>query len=465
MGEAERLMRSAIELTEDPAERAQLLEEAGQLTLADGRPGDAIGQFEEADELLRELGELHGAARLRARQAEALFLEGRTDESVALMEPAYSVLRDQEQDADLAALASQYARMLGFVDRLDESIEPLERAIDIAEQLREWATLSHALNTKGLVSLSKGRLQEGRTLLVGALRVAEEADDHQTALRAHFNLAYVAQWSDRLQSGDDQRGLELSRRIGDRNWERAFLMHQAADLFRSGDWDEALKVAEESAQEAADQFSLSAVLHPMATILAWRGDADAARLATERTGFQQDAPDRQARAFWAWAVGIQRMAVGRWAEAAEAAASWQETGEALGMQHPAVKGSFVVWGECSLRAGDVASARAFVARVRALPAGQLTPYVEAHGNRIAALLGEGNDAAAELAMAVATLRRIGYRFDLMLALADAAEVLPADAGWAAEARAEAVEIARELGAVPVIERLEPSAVPSAAAGA
>ena len=119
---------------------------------------------------------------------------------------------------------------------------------------------------------------------------------------------------------------------------------------------------------------------------------------------------------------MQRMAAGRWAEAAEAASSWQETGEALGMQHPAVKSSFVVWGESSLRAGDTASARAFVARVRALPAGQLTPYVEAHGHRIAALLGEGDDPAAELAMAVATLRRIGYRFDLMLALADAAEV-------------------------------------------
>ncbi|HEV8452388.1 MAG TPA: adenylate/guanylate cyclase domain-containing protein [Gaiellales bacterium] len=464
-GEAERLMRAAIELTDEPAERAQLLEEAGQLTIADGRPGDAIGQFEEADELLRELGELHGAARLRARQAEALFLEGRTDESVAVMEPAYSVLRDQEQDADLAALASQYARMLGFVDRIDESIEPLERAIDIAEQLREWATLSHALNTKALVSLSSGRPQEGRTLLLGALRVAEDADDHQTALRAHFNLSFMAQWSDRLESGDDQRGLELSRRIGDRNWERAFLMHQAAHLFRSGDWDSALEVAEESAQEAADQFALSAVLYPLATILAWRGDTEAARLATEASGFQRDSPDRQARATWAWSVGMQRMAAGRWAEAAEAAASWRETGEALGLQHPAVKSSFVVWGESTLRAGDAASARAFVARVRSLPAGQLTPYVEAHGHRIAALLGDCEDPAVELATAVTTLRRIGYRFDLMLALADAPDVSPADTGWAAEARAEALEIARELGAAPIIERLEPSAVPSAAAGA
>jgi hypothetical protein len=162
---------------------------------------------------------------------------------------------------------------------------------------------------------------------------------------------------------------------------------------------------------------------------------------------------------------MQRMAAGRWAEAAEAASNWQETGEALGMQHPSVKSSFVIWGESSLRAGDAASARAFVARVRALPAGQLTPYVEANGHRMAALLGEGDDPAAELAMAVATLRRIGFRFDLMLALADAAEVLPADAGWAAEARAEALEIARELGVVPVIERLESPSVPSAAAGA
>jgi len=53
----------------------------------------------------------------------------------------------------------------------------------------------------------------------------------------------------------------------------------------------------------------------------------------------------------------------------------------------------------------------------------------------------------------------------MLALADATEVLPADAGWVAEARAEALEIARELGAAPVIERLESPTVPSAAAGA
>jgi hypothetical protein len=135
------------------------------------------------------------------------------------------------------------------------------------------------------------------------------------------------------------------------------------------------------------------------------------------------------------------------------------------MQHPAVKGSFVVWGEASLRMSDAASARAFVARVRELPAGQLTPYIEAHGHRIAALLGEGEDPAAELAVAVATLRRIGYRFDLMLALADATEVSSTDAGWAAEARAEAVEIARELGAASIIERLESTDLPSAAAGA
>ena len=73
--------------------------------------------------------------------------------------------------------------------------------------------------------------------------------------------------------------------------------------------------------------------------------------------------------------------------------------------------------------------------------------------------------AAELAMAVATLRRI------CLVRSDAgtggcARVLRRRMqDGAAEARIEALEIARELGAVPVIERLESLAVPSAAAGA
>src|SRR5262249_20003129 len=66
-GESARLLSVAIELTEDPAERAQLLERAGLMTLSDGRSSDSIAVFGQADELFRELGDLHGAARLRAR--------------------------------------------------------------------------------------------------------------------------------------------------------------------------------------------------------------------------------------------------------------------------------------------------------------------------------------------------------------------------------------------------------------
>ena len=116
-GEAERLVAAAIELTDDERERATLLEQAGQLVLADGRPGESLERFDEAAGLLERLGDQHAVARLNARRAESLFLNDRVDEAVALMEPAYGVLREQEQDADLAALAAQYGRMLGFAGR------------------------------------------------------------------------------------------------------------------------------------------------------------------------------------------------------------------------------------------------------------------------------------------------------------------------------------------------------------
>ena len=189
-GEAERLVAAAIELTDDERERATLLEQAGQLVLADGRPGESLDRFDEAAGLLERLGDQHAVARLNARRGEALFLKDRVDEAVALMEPAYGVLREQEQDADLAALAAQYGRMLGFAGRAGESAEPLERALEISERQQLWHTLSHAMNTKGLMSLNGGRFREGHALLSGALRVALDHDEHEAALRAYFNLSY-----------------------------------------------------------------------------------------------------------------------------------------------------------------------------------------------------------------------------------------------------------------------------------
>jgi tetratricopeptide (TPR) repeat protein len=465
-GEAERLVTAAIELTDDERERATLLEQAGQLVLADGRPGESLERFDQAAALLERLGDQHGVARLNARRGESLFLNDRVDEAVALMEPAYAVLRDQEQDADLAALAAQFGRMLGFYGRTAESAEPLERALEISERQQLWHTLSHAMNTKGLMSLNDGRFREGHALLSGALRVALDHHEHEAAMRAYFNLAYSDELVDFHEGGYDDDGLALARRIGDRNWERAFLMHRSIAAFIHGDWDEALSRARLALEDATDQFARSALAIPVAAVLGFRGDPEAAAESMERSGMSPDSADAQVRVGWASAESLRLMAAGRWAEATAAARVWETGIDGMGVHHPSSKIAYGNWAESSFRSGDREAAASFVERIAALPPGLLTPVFDAQRRRIGALLGIYDDAAEELVAAAAGLRECKNRFLLMQVQADAAELLAAThPQQAAEALSEAGELATAMGATVILERLAAIQLPEAAAGA
>jgi class 3 adenylate cyclase/tetratricopeptide (TPR) repeat protein len=461
-GEAERLIGSAIELTEDERSRAGLLELAGQMALADGRLPDAHARFVEAAALFRQLDDLHAAARLNARDGEALFLNGRSDEAVALIEPAYALLRDREQDADLAALAAQFGRMLGFISRMEDSFEPLERSLVIAERLRLPETLSHALNTKGLWLMNVGRMEEGRALLQGALNVALEHEQHEAALRAYFNLAYAMDLVDQSGAGFDELGADLARRVGDRNWERAFMLHMAGTAFLCGDWDSSLALVERITEGASDTFSLSVLAIPGSMIQAMRGDDEGAGELLARSGVRE-AADMQANAGLAAAESTREMAAGRWAEAAEAAARWQASEESMSLHHPAVRAACVNWAAASLRSGRPEAARDFLERISSLPPGLQTPYFRAQAHRFRALLSDGEAAVVEMERAAVILRGLGYRYDLMMIMADAAECLPSDHPATERARLEALEIARDLGAVVVEKRLESGAAPSSAA--
>jgi tetratricopeptide (TPR) repeat protein len=461
-GEAERLIGSAIELTEEERSRAELLELAGQMALADGRLPDAHARFVESAALFGQVDDPHAAARLNARDGEALFLNGRSDEAVALMEPAYAVLRDREQDADLAALAAQFGRTLGFVSRMEDSFEPLERALVIAERLRLPDTLSHALNTKGLWLMNVGRMEEGRSLLHGALNVALAHEQHEAAMRAYFNLAYAVDLVGQSESPYDELGVELARRIGDRNWERAFMLHIAGAAFLSGEWDAAMAIVERITDDASDMFALASLAIPGSVIQALRGDDEGAGESLARSGVRE-AADMQANATRAAAESTREMAAGRWDEAAKAAARWQDSEESMSLHHPAVRSAYVNWAAASLRAGRPEAARDFLERISSLPPGLQTPYFRAQVHRFTVLLGESADAAAEMEQAAVILRQLGFRYDLMMIMADAAESLPADDPGAERARLEALEIARDLGAVVVIKRLESSAAASAAA--
>ena len=90
---------------------------------------------------------------------------------------------------------------------------------------------------------------------------------------------------------------------------------------------------------------------------------------------------------------------------------------------------------------------------------------EAQRRRFSALLAETEDAVGEMAAAAGILRNRGLKFQLMLVLADAAELLAAsDPEAAALALAEARDLASAMGAVTVTQRLDAldAATPEAA---
>lgn len=82
----------ALALADDPAERAELAEWAGQAALGAGRDQLAAAHFEEAVRTFESAGRPHAAARVSARRAEILWRRGELDRALQEMEAAFAVL-------------------------------------------------------------------------------------------------------------------------------------------------------------------------------------------------------------------------------------------------------------------------------------------------------------------------------------------------------------------------------------
>jgi tetratricopeptide (TPR) repeat protein len=460
--EALRLVRSALELSDEPQQRTALLERAGRLAYGAGDIELAEAIFGQAIELHTTLGNAHAAARNQAHRGEALFLFGRADEAVSEMGQAYAVIRDTEQDADLAWLAAQYGRLLGFVGRTDEGQEPIERAITIAESLALPRVISQALNTKGLRSLVMGRREEGISLLLGALRVALDHDEAVAAMRAYFNLSFAESAFDSPTHGYDNLGLALAERVGDRHWERSFRLHLAVSKYLLGEWDDALAHAGAAVTDATDLFVRSAYGTPIASIHALRGDFDAAWDALERSGGGRDVGDSQAIAMWSASEADVLKAERRFVEAAQAARVAADLVDDLGRGHPASKWGLAQFAETSAHAGHHDAARSATVQMETLAAA--SPLMRAQSLRIRALLGDVDDPAATLQQAAEILRSISHVWILAEVQEELAVMLAnTDPARAEEAAAEARAIAVRLGMRPLIERLDALFAPDQAA--
>jgi len=337
------------------------------------------------------------------------------------------------------------------------ALKATEEALAIAEPLQAWEVLAAALVARGTAYFFTDRPEEGAALLQRGRTLAFEHDLQMVAIRAQNNLAVNLVRADRSEEGLDEftRGLELARARGDRPWEHLIIAGRNHALFRLGRWDEAADHGERMLTEASDDLP---VLTEACVILAMlyreRGEHDGLERVAALAG-RVDTADAQVRGFGLVGQAVVAQARGRHDEALhivrELLLQADPTTRAYGYRHAL---------EAAWTLGDEAEVERLIAEIQALPPVLVPPSLGAHASRYAGLLvarrGDPAAGSERLAAAVATLRELGYRYEMACALLDRGEILLGTDhdGEATPSIREAEHVFAELGAKPMLERAQ-----------
>ena len=409
---------------------------------------------------------------IRLRHGDAAGALGDLDEAASLfekMERAFQVLAADEPDEDLATLAAQLGRLYFFKGDLDLATERAETALAAAEALRLPEVISQTFSSLAAIAIFRGQYEHSLALVKHALDIALEHNLWEAALRAYINLGETLCRRDRLEDAVEryETGLALARRIGNRNWEWAFLVEMAYPLGLLGRWDESLAAAQSVSMEQIQELSLPGLLSSLPPVLlARRRIGDVEELLASLHWFGTSA-DVQVRTSYAGAQAELLRAQGRVAEAVAPAAEAREAVRFIGAASQPSKLGYVEGLEAALALGRLDEAEALVGELEALSPGSKPPFLQAQANRfrgrLAAARGDHDEAEQAFEAAAALFREFGMPVWLAVVQLEQAEWLVGQ-GRQAEAEpllAEARDAFERVEAVVWLERLD-AARPAAA---
>jgi class 3 adenylate cyclase/tetratricopeptide (TPR) repeat protein len=454
--EAATAFARAAELADEPPQQARLLTAAGK---AAGRHADtqrATAYLLHAIELFEEDGDNHAAARATADLALIESMSGRIAEAIERMEHSHTVLMLDEPNEDLAFFLSQLARWLYFVERFDLCAERNDRALEIGERLRLLEVLSHALNTKGLLAAEQGLWETSRALTRHALELALESNVHTAMIRGYTNLGEAEARLGNFAEAEALRtkGLELSRRIGDRGGEWWSLGNLSETYIETGKWDEVMRLADELPEGL--EFQALGVHVAAAEIARHRGDPAAARKTLERTSSFGDSAAFQQRVVNVTTQYNVFLAEGDPAAALALAEEARDDLDAGGFSGR----TDLLIAESALMTGELDRAARAVAAVEALAPGDSNSLTSAAAARFRATLsaaeGDSERAESSFKSAAATFREYGTPFHLACTELEYAEWLVTQGREddAALLAAEARATFEQLRATPWLERTD-----------
>ena len=411
----ERALRTAIELSPDERERAELTEEAGRMAAAAGRYEAALELLERAAAEHRAAGRARDAARLGGPIAHARGRLGDYAATIGPMREALTELGDDDDDPDVAGLRCDLARALLFTGHADEAGELLDRALVAAEALELHELTCRALDLKAIHMEYLGRFVEAGALHEAAYEVGER---HRVA-RPHVALANAAV----LRVTQDMPGaveaceaaLAAARQRGDRSGESIAICNLMAARLFTGEWDEAIAVGERTVADDPERPDVEYVQQQLGLLRVHRGELEAARMALGAMAALEHSDDVEARHCHATLAGLIAVAEGDLDDGlALLAATAREGFESQGASSENARLAWPAAVDAALALGRLAEARALTELLTEQPPGLLAPLLRAELERararLAAAAGDERGAEAGFEAALEQLGGLGYRF-------------------------------------------------------
>jgi class 3 adenylate cyclase/tetratricopeptide (TPR) repeat protein len=443
-------LQQALNVTADPAERADMLERASESAGIATRYELSIELARGAFEARQQADDRIGSARASAAIGYALLNARHDREALAALEPAVAEYADLGAHPVLAELKLNLARAYNQLNERADTVSLADQGLEVAEHGNHPRLLARGLVTKGAALGGLGRLREAIALVRAGEEVARQHELFAEVLPALVVRGYFLGEVDNVQALEAyQDGLALARRVGHRAWSRNFINNIGYTSFLTGDWDAGLAEMDAVLAEDLDTAGRIWLLSNALIIRVSRGDdvddqlAELERLAATVDDPHVSTAPSDTRANLAQAQGRLEDAQRHWLSAV---GTWSS-------QEPA---AYYQAARPALWAGQVEKVREYLAGLDAT--GFHGPVVEARRANlhaaIAALEGRSREAVALYREALTAWRDLKVVWEEALTGLDMATVLDQSDPFVQATIRSTREIFSRLGAKPYLERLE-----------
>ena len=447
-------LEQALEVTMDPADRADLHDRARISAGQALRPDVGVRHAERAVAERRKTGDRNAIAAAMVEVGRVRrFQLSDPAAALSLFTAAWEEFSDLHDTAIGVAMMAGIAAAYRGLNEIDNALPWMERFQPLAERLGILDETVRGILARGSVLSTRGQPREGMILMRGAQQLADANDLRDIEQQARILLTFFEQWSEPATGlALGREGFEIAKRLGSRPYGFQMLGNSAINALRVGEWAWAGAILDEwlSTQTTAGFW---AEAHADRALLRSLRGEDAAEDIAEAARLRETITDPQFESYELMARATAALAGGDLAGARKLAERAVELTDYFAPLTYSLAVRTALW------EGDAVETARVISAMRA--EGFWGPALEADRAAaragLAALEGRGPEALAGYRDALRAYHDLGVAFDEAAAAVDAATLLPAPERDAPDIQA-AVESARTvltgLGARPFLDRLD-----------